>query len=228
MTNSIGLVDDAAVLTLHCSYGRAQALLVLATEELARARFLYGAAEDEWSRSIESDAWIEVPREVVEVGPAPLSQLQVAARYPAGMAAFWEPDGDEVFRCPYSESGRDGGEIKKLAGFYVDRAGDMITSPMDILEGDIRLFVTLVARAIEMHLSEDRTRQQSASPGDPLDAAEDLHVEIFPLAWPKDFEALMSGAPEHRGVPASAAPDSASTGPKKHRGRTGWLRRTSG
>ena len=135
MTNSIGLVDDAAVLTLHCSYGRAQALLVLATEELARARFLYGAAEDEWSRSIESDAWIEVLREVVEVGPAPLSQLQVAARYPAGMAAFWEPDGDEVFRFPYSESERDGGEIKKLAGFSVDRAGDMITSPMDIPEG---------------------------------------------------------------------------------------------
>jgi AbiV family abortive infection protein len=37
MTNAIGLVDDAAVLTLHCSYGRAQAVLVRATEELARA-----------------------------------------------------------------------------------------------------------------------------------------------------------------------------------------------
>ena len=30
-------VDDAAVLMMHCSYGRAQALLVLATEEPARA-----------------------------------------------------------------------------------------------------------------------------------------------------------------------------------------------
>ena len=59
MTNAIGLVHDAAVLAVHCSYGRAQALLVLATEELARARFLYNAAEDEWSRSIESDMWVD-------------------------------------------------------------------------------------------------------------------------------------------------------------------------
>ena len=51
---------------------------------------------------------------------------------------------------------------------------------MDIPEGDIRMFVTLVARAIEMHLSEDRTRQQSARPGDPLDTAEDLHAEVSP------------------------------------------------
>jgi hypothetical protein len=33
-----------------------------------------------------------------------------------------------------------------------------------------------------------RTRQQSARPGEPLDTAEDLHVKIFPLAWPEDFE----------------------------------------
>ena len=97
MTNAIGLVDDAAVLTVHCSYGRAQALLVLATEELARARSLYDAAEDEWSRSIESDMWVEVPAEVTEVGGAPQSRLQVATRYPAGMTAFWEPDDDNRF-----------------------------------------------------------------------------------------------------------------------------------
>jgi hypothetical protein len=53
MTNAIGLVDDAAVLTMHCSYGWAGALLVLATDGQARARFLYGAAENEWSSSIQ-------------------------------------------------------------------------------------------------------------------------------------------------------------------------------
>jgi hypothetical protein len=192
MTNAIGLVDDAALLTMHGSYGRAQALLVLATEELARARFLYGAAEDEWSRSIQSEAWIEVPAEVIEIGSATQPRLQVADRYPAGMTAFWEPDNDNGFRFPYSESEQDGGEIEKQAGFYVDRAGDLITSPMDISEGGLQVFVTLVARAIEMHLAEDRTRQQSARPSEPLDMAEYLHVEIFPRAWPEDFDALMS------------------------------------
>jgi AbiV family abortive infection protein len=40
MTNAIGLVNESAALTQVCSYGRAQALLVLATEEFARARFM--------------------------------------------------------------------------------------------------------------------------------------------------------------------------------------------
>ena len=121
MTNAIGVVDDAAALTTHCSYGRAQALLVLATEELAKARFLYGAAEDEWSKSIESDMWVEVPAEVTEVDSAPQSRLRVTSRYPAGMMAFWEPHDDNRFRFPYSASERNGGEIKKQAGFSVDR-----------------------------------------------------------------------------------------------------------
>ena len=97
---------------------------------------------------------------------------------------------------------------------------------MDIPEGDIRMFVTLVARAIEMHLSEDRTRQQSARPGEPLDTAEDLHVEIFPLAWPEDFEALMAGTREHRGVAVSADRRSSPMGPSNHLGRAGWLRKS--
>ena len=87
------------------------------------------------------------------------------------------------------------------------------------------MFVTLVARAIEVHLSEYRTRQQSARPSEPLDMAEYFHVEIFPLAWPGDFDALMAGTREHRGVAASTAPDSASTGPSKHPGRRGRLLR---
>ena len=137
---------------------------MLATEELARARFLYGAAEDKWSRSIESDMWVEVPAEVTEVGGAPQSRLQVATRYPAGMTAFWEPDDDSRFRFPDSESERNGGEIKKQAGFYVDRAGDIITSPMDIPEGDIRSFVTMVATALRANpLHSQRGRVQNGS-----------------------------------------------------------------
>ena len=119
MTNAIGLVDDAAVLTMHCSYGRAQALLVLATEELARARFLYNAAEDEWSRSIESDMWVEVPAEVTEVGSAPQSRLQVATRYPAGMSTYWGPNDDNGFRFRDSESERDGDIKSRPASMWI-------------------------------------------------------------------------------------------------------------
>jgi hypothetical protein len=85
---------------MPCSYGRAQALLVLATEELARAGFLYGAAEDEWSKSVESNRWIEVPREVLEVGGAPEPRLRVAKRYPAGTTPFWDPSDENGFGFP--------------------------------------------------------------------------------------------------------------------------------
>ena len=207
---------------MHCSYGRAQALLVLATEELARARFLYGAAEDEWSRSIESDA---VGRGAERRSWRWVVRRSLGCRWPGGIQQAWRHFGSRIttmgFRFPYSESERDGGEIKKQAGFYVDRAGDLITSPMEIPEGEIWLFVTLVARAIEMHLSEDRKRQQSARPGEPLDTAEDLHVEIFPLAWPEDFEALMAGAREERGVAAAPLRVLLSSGPRNARDREG-------
>jgi hypothetical protein len=151
----------------------------------------------------------------------------VAERYPTGMMAFWDPDKDHGFRFPYSESERDGGETKKQAGLYVDRAGDLITSPMDIPEGQIWLFVTLVARGIEMHLSEDRTRHQSTHPGEPLDMAEYLHVEIFPLAWPENFDALMADAREQSGVATATAPGSVSRPPSRRQRPAGLLRRRS-
>jgi hypothetical protein len=86
---------------------------------------------------------------------------------------------------------------------------------MDIPEGEIHVVVTLVARGIEMHLSDDRTRQLSARPGEPLDMAEDLHVEIFPLAWPEDFESLMAGAREERSAATATAPGSVSEAPSR-------------
>jgi hypothetical protein len=83
------------------------------------------------------------------------------------MSTFWDPDDLGGIRLTFSESDPDGVEIKKQAGFHVDRFGELITSPLDIPEGVITLFITLMARGVEMHLAEDRTRQQAACPGDP-------------------------------------------------------------
>nr|WP_250162116.1 AbiV family abortive infection protein [Micrococcus luteus] len=49
MANAVALVEDAHALADRGSAGRAQALLVLAMEEVAKARWLYEAAEWEWS-----------------------------------------------------------------------------------------------------------------------------------------------------------------------------------
>jgi len=48
MANAVALVEDAHALADRGSAGRAQALLVLAMEEVAKARWLYEAAEWEW------------------------------------------------------------------------------------------------------------------------------------------------------------------------------------
>ena len=100
MTNAIGLVDDAAVLTMHCSYGRAQALLVLATEELARARFLYGAAEDTWSR------WV-VPR-------------SLGCRWPHGIPRACRPIGGRMTTTVF------GSAIQSLNGMGTSKAGRLL------------------------------------------------------------------------------------------------------
>jgi hypothetical protein len=70
---------------------------------------------------------------------------------------------------------------------------------MDIPEGEIRLFVTLVERVSKgispkvAHVSNQRVRRTAGHGRGP--SCGDL-----PLAWPKEFEALMSGTCGQRGV----------------------------
>lgn len=49
MANAVALIEDAALLAGHQSPGRAHAMVVLAMEELAKARWLYSTAEWEWN-----------------------------------------------------------------------------------------------------------------------------------------------------------------------------------
>ncbi|MGC0367636.1 hypothetical protein ABH922_005688 [Rhodococcus sp. 27YEA15] len=49
MANTVALVEDAALLASNDSPGRAQSLIVLTMEEFAKARWLYEAAEHEWT-----------------------------------------------------------------------------------------------------------------------------------------------------------------------------------
>jgi AbiV family abortive infection protein len=191
MSNAVGLVEDAVALSLRGSFGRAQALLVLAVEEHKRARSLYGVVANEWSKLLDSDELLDVPREVVEMGQLPTSRLHVAQRYREGMAQFWDPEDEDGYRCISGEGDRDAAEIKKQAGFHVDRHGNLVTSPMDIPVGDIPWVLTQVARGIEKHLHEDRWRHRFAHPDRPLGAVDELCTEIHPFAWPDEFGAAL-------------------------------------
>jgi AbiV family abortive infection protein len=97
MANACALVEDADVLAAHGSMGRAQALLVLAMEELAKARWLYEAAEYQWSRPLglyglepQPAGKIVVPERLRNRRLPHLTKLQTAEQYASGLGGFWD------------------------------------------------------------------------------------------------------------------------------------------
>ena len=198
MTNACALVEDADVLAAHGSTGRAQALLVLAMEELAKARWLYEAAEYQWSRPLglyglepQPAGDIMVPEQLRNRRLPHLTKLQIAEQYASGLGGFWDAARRiEYYQLPdlaAFESAARQRNLDKQAGFYVDRDGEVILSPLEVGAEGIPDLVVLAAQTIEMHLIEDHTRQQEAPDGAAVDSSQDLHWTILPLAHPDEF-----------------------------------------
>jgi len=198
MANACALVEDADALAARGSVGRAQALLVLAMEELAKARWLYGAAEYEWSRPLglyglppEPAGDVVIPEGLRNRRLSHLTKLQTAEQYGSGLGGFWDAS-----RCMEFYQLRDLAafeavarqrNLDKEAGFYVDRDDDVILSPLEATGEGAQDLVLLAAQTIEMLLIEDHTRQQDAPDGAPVDSSQDLHWAIMPLAHPQEF-----------------------------------------
>jgi AbiV family abortive infection protein len=217
MTNACALVDDADVLAAHGSTGRAQALLVLAMEELAKARWLYEAAVYEWNRPLglygqppEPSGEIVVPEQLVNRRLPHLTKLQTAEWYASGLGGFWEPARRlEYYQLPdlaAFESAARQRNLDKQAGFYVDRDGEVILTPMQAGAAGVADLIVLAAQTIEMQLIEDHTRQQDAPQGAPVDSSQDLHWAVLPLAHPEEFADFVE-----RGSAADAPGETAET-----------------
>ena len=182
MANTVALVEDAALLATHDSPGRAQALVVLAMEELAKARWLYEAAQREWTAPLglygleaRPAGDILVPEGLGAVRRPHIEKLQVSEQFASGLAGFWSlqrrmeyyerPD-LETFTATAKQRNLD-----KQAGLYVDRSGDDLTSPLAIVGDEIADVVRHTARVVQMHLIEDHTRQQDATDRSLIDSA---------------------------------------------------------
>lgn len=198
MSNAVALVEDAAALADRGSAGRAQALLVLAMEEVAKARWLYKSAEWEWSASLglygsepHVPGSVQVPDGLRAIHAPHAKKLQVAEQFASGLGGFWDPERRiEYYQLPDLETFRESArqrDLDKQAGFYVDRAGDRITSPLDIPARGIAEQIRQAAKVIQMHLIEDHTRQQDASVTGRIDSAEALHWAILPYSDPELF-----------------------------------------
>ncbi|MEU1763141.1 AbiV family abortive infection protein [Micromonospora sp. NPDC005652] len=217
MSNACALVEDADVLAANGSMGRAQALLVLAMEELAKARWLYGAAEYQWSQPLglyglapQPAGDVVVPEQLRNRRLPHLTKLQTAERYASGLGGFWDTARRiEYYQLPELgafESAARQRNLDKQAGFYVDRDGDVILSPLDADAEGVPDLVVLAAQIIEMQLIEDHTRQQDAPDGAPVDSSQDLHWKILPLAHPHEFAAFV-GRSSATGAPTTEPDD---------------------
>lgn len=162
MGNVIGLIRDSHLLLEHGSHGRAQALGVLAAEELGKAWMLYAAAEQSWAESVQT---VAVPDDFEEQARRHPSKLSSAAAYGQGGSTLWadwfrEPD------APASEN-----ELvelaraynkKKQAGFYVDRRSERVNSPDSIGPDGVAEFLAEIAKSTSMLLVEDHVRMQNS------------------------------------------------------------------
>ncbi|WP_307198840.1 AbiV family abortive infection protein [Nocardioides zeae] len=207
MANTVALVEDAALLASHDSPGRAQALIVLAMEELAKARWLYEAAEYEWTAPLglyglepRSAGDVVVPEGLSSARRPHAEKLQVAEQFASGLAGFWSLDRRmEYYERPDLETFTATAKqrnLDKQAGFYVDRDGESITSPLAITADDIANAIRRTAKVVQMHLIEDHTRQQDAPDVSMIDSAEDLHWAVMPYSDPELFADFVARHPQ--------------------------------
>ncbi|WP_091041907.1 AbiV family abortive infection protein [Glycomyces sambucus] len=211
LANAVALIEDAAVLAEHQSPGRAQALVVLAMEELAKARWLYQAAEHEWTAPLgmyglpaRPARSVMVPEGLRTVRRPHGEKLQVAEQFASGLAGFWNSTRrHEYYTLPDLETFEATAKqrnLDKQAGLYVDRAATSITSPLDVPSGEVEGDIRRAAQVIQMHLIEDHTRQQDATEVWLIDSAEGMHWAVMPYAQPEEFtsfvERLSERAPE--------------------------------
>lgn len=215
MANVVALVEDAALLASHESPGRAQSLIVLAAEELAKARWLYEAAEYEWSTPLglyglepRSAGEVTVPEGLSSTRRPHAEKLQVAEQFASGLAGFWNLERRmEYYERPDLETfiaTAKQRNLDKQAGFYVDRAADKIASPLEIPAEGIANAIRHTAKVVQMHLIEDHTRQQDAPDASLIDSVEDLHWAVMPYSDPELF-AEFTNRSSKRAAAAAAA-----------------------
>ncbi|MGX9296795.1 AbiV family abortive infection protein [Tsukamurella paurometabola] len=195
MANAVGLIEDAATLLAAGSAGRAQSLLVLALEELARADAVYWASLTAWEGEADTVelAPVEEGGKHLSVSNSHRDKIEHAERNALNLGPFW---GDYSGWAPGEERPvpRVPKEVDeaKQAGFYVanrQRNGGGFASPLDIEKEPVTAELERVAQLAEMALIEDHTRKQDLGTATE-DSAQDLHWKVIPYAHREMFRTV--------------------------------------
>jgi len=161
MENVASLVRDSSLLADNGSPGRARSLLVLAAEELGKARWIYEAAEESWTAG---GGLVELPADFEYRARTHPEKLAAAADYGDGNNGFWGDwfqyeSGRRLVPDQQMENANQF-NLHKQAGFYVDRRNGIVTSPADINADGVNEFLDRLAKAASMLFVEDHVRMQ--------------------------------------------------------------------
>lgn len=185
LSNVVDLIEDAAALLERKSYARARSLVILASEELARAVWLDRLASSKW---LEEDSTVVITAKFWKDQKDHKAKLREVEDYAVGLAYFWSdarlPDGP--LPTP-RELGNRAAQLNldKMAGFYVEADSDGIHTPADIPAEGIQNHLQRVAGAAEMLMIQDHSRIKYSA--GPYDGTQDLQMGLMPYSHPEEF-----------------------------------------
>lgn len=205
MDNASRLIADARLLFDAGSFGRAQALTVLAQEELGKALWIYDEFEAAWSSGAQDARTIERVR---EHGRHHVQKYLEATEFGHQLSAFWGDDSDfearpgetledtvarlrtdvETRQAEAERSARQANTAKQH-GFYVDRDDrGNVRSPSEIGSGTVEADLQRAAQAIEMLLIKDHTRMKHEAVTE-YDSTHPQQFRLLPISHPDDWKA---------------------------------------
>lgn len=189
MSNVVDLLEDAELLYDNERFARARSMVILASEELARAVWLSNHASVHWHIP---SAQIELPESFWKQQTAHREKIKEVETYAVRLHYFWSDGTDafiplEIDSTP-SEIGNLASKLnlEKMGGFYVDLKGSEIQSPADISGEGIQDHLRRIAQAAEMHLIDDHTSIQYSQVYEEANT-QGLQFRLLPYAHPEEF-----------------------------------------
>jgi AbiV family abortive infection protein len=196
LENAVSLVEDAALL-LEQSPARAMSLLILAQEEIGKADALYCLAQGAWTAGRPT---VELPASFLQMERLHHPKLIASLESSDDLAPFW---GDysallpmakisleqvvEQLEAAAEQRGLTAKDInlRKQAGFYVDRRDGEVVSPQTTPTEPGTLVEEMVrtAAVAEMLLIRDHSRMKFETP-ERYDSTHDLQARLLPFCHP--------------------------------------------
>lgn len=187
MENVAGLLEDASSLLDRGSAGRALSLVVLASEELGKAVWVYRAAHEAWDGVAD---FVRVPADFEKLARKHPPKLKTSERYRSWLkkdfTGQWPARDDDGDGAEFSAIADELNDLKQ-AGFYVDWKAGVLRQPSNVADhAAVQDELRAVAQAAHLLYFEDWSR--AVIKFDQYRAGELLGLQLGLLAHPELHE----------------------------------------